>query len=142
MTQPKFRPDTYVDPTPATPTASHPPSRAHSSASRYGHSRTTSEVSPTRSDAAYDDRRYMSEDEQERGSRSEIQSIMEQFSEDGGGPGAEEVMSPRLEITSPHLASPQQHPPRKSSLEPLSNNLAGQLGLGRPSHFGRVCFRL
>lgn len=121
------RPDTYVDPTPATPTASHPPSRAHSSASRYGHSRTTSEVSPTRSDAAYDDRRYMSEDEQEGGSRSEIQSIMEQFSEDGGGPGAEEVMSPRLEITSPHLASPPQHPPRKSSLEPLSNNLAGQL---------------
>ncbi|PKS11801.1 hypothetical protein jhhlp_001094 [Lomentospora prolificans] len=121
------RPDTYVDPTPATPTASHPPSRAHSSASRHSHSRATSEVSPTRSDAAYDERRYMSEDEQEGGSRSEIQSIMEQFSEAGGGPGAEEVMSPRLEITSPHLTSPAQHPPRKSSLEPLSGSLASQL---------------
>ena len=120
------RPDTYVDPTPATPTTSQPLSRAPSSASRHGHSRTTSEVSPTRSDAAYDERRYLSEDEQEGGSRSEIQSIMEQFSEAGGGPDAEEVMSPRLEITSPHLTSAAQHPPRKSSLEPLSSSLASQ----------------
>ncbi len=47
--------------------------------------------------------------------RSEIQSIMEQFSEAGGGPRAEEVMSPRLEIASPMLGGPIQHPPRKSA---------------------------
>ncbi|KAJ9428837.1 hypothetical protein QL093DRAFT_2146929 [Fusarium oxysporum] len=41
---------------------------------------------------------------------------MEQFSEFGGGPGEEEVMS-----------HPVQHPPRKSSLEPLVPTLSGQM---------------
>ncbi|KAH6856335.1 hypothetical protein B0I37DRAFT_367141 [Chaetomium sp. MPI-CAGE-AT-0009] len=112
---------TYVDPTPPTPTCSRPPSRAPSSA------RPRSEdPSPTRSDAAYDEKRYTSEDEQEHGSRSEIQSIMEQFSELGGGPDPEEVMSPRLEIASPLLGGPIQHPPRKSSLEPLAPTITNQ----------------
>ena len=116
----------YVDPTPPTPMASQPPSRTHSTTAP--RSRQSSESSPTRSDAAYDEKRYMSEDEQENGSRSEIQSIMEQFSEAGGGPGAEEVMSPRLEIASPLLGvGPSQHPPRKSSLEPLAPSIAQQL---------------
>ncbi|KAJ0164513.1 Vacuolar protein sorting-associated protein 9a [Colletotrichum tanaceti] len=108
----------YVDPTPPTPRTSQPPSRTPSNATKR---RPSSDASPTRSDASYDERRYASEDEQENGSRSEIQSIMEQFTGDGGGPGADEVMSPRLEIASPMLGSPgiQQHPPRKSSLEPL-----------------------
>ncbi|KAK4213281.1 hypothetical protein QBC37DRAFT_423264 [Rhypophila decipiens] len=114
---------TYVDPTPPTPAPSQPPSRSPSNSAP----RTRGDISPTRSDAADDDRRYVSEDEQEPGSRSEIQSIMEQFSEEGGGPGAEEVMSPRLEIASPLLASPIQHPPRKSSLEPLAPTIAQQL---------------
>jgi hypothetical protein len=53
---------------------------------------------------------------------------MEQFPENGGGPGVEEVMSPRLEIASPLLSSPPlQHPPRKSSLEPLAPSIAQQL---------------
>lgn len=119
---------TYVDPTPATPAVSQPPSRASSSAAhraRHGHSST--EPSPTRSDAAYDEKRYTSEDEAETGSKSEIQSIMEQFSEAGGGPGADEVMSPRLEMASPLLGSSMQHPPRKSSLEPLAPSIAQQL---------------
>ncbi|XXG98397.1 hypothetical protein Hte_004720 [Hypoxylon texense] len=115
----------YVDPTPPTPEGSQPPSRAHSTHRPKGHG---PEPSPTRSDAAYDERRYASEDEQEGTSRSEIQSIMEQFPEDGGGPGEDEVMSPRLEITSPLLGSPpMQHPPRKSSLEPLAPSIAQQL---------------
>ncbi|KAK1625424.1 hypothetical protein BDP81DRAFT_327722 [Colletotrichum phormii] len=114
---------TYVDPTPPTPRTSQPPSRTPSNAKR----RPTS-ASPTRSDAGYDEHRYASEDEQENGSRSEIQSIMEQFTGDGGGPGAEEVMSPRLEIASPMLGSPGiQHPPRKSSLEPLVPSLSHQV---------------
>ncbi|KAI0852940.1 hypothetical protein F5Y00DRAFT_226402 [Daldinia vernicosa] len=115
----------YVDPTPPTPEGSQPPSRANSSHRPKGHGL---EPSPTRSDAGYDERRYPSEDEQEGTSRSEIQSIMEQFPEDGGGPGADEVMSPRLEIASPLLGSPPvQHPPRKSSLEPLAPSIAQQL---------------
>jgi len=49
---------------------------------------------------------------------------MDQFSEEGQGPGHEEVMSPRLEFAGPLLGSPVQHPPRKSSLEPLNSNIA------------------
>ncbi|KAI1425481.1 hypothetical protein F5Y12DRAFT_784602 [Xylaria sp. FL1777] len=114
----------YVDPTPPTPT-SQTPSRTNSAHRSKGQS---SGSSPTPSDAGYDETRFASEDEREGVSRSEIQSIMEQFPEDGGGPGEEEVMSPRLEITSPHLASPPlQHPPRKSSLEPLAPSIAQQL---------------
>ncbi|KAI0152509.1 hypothetical protein F4776DRAFT_602102 [Hypoxylon sp. NC0597] len=115
----------YVDPTPPTPEGSQPPSRTNSAYRPKGHG---PEPSPTRSDAGYDERRYPSEDEQEGTSRSEIQSIMEQFPEEGGGPGEEEVMSPRLEITSPLLGSPpMQHPPRKSSLEPLAPSIAQQI---------------
>lgn len=114
----------YVDPTPSTPLPSQPPSRTPSNArSHDSHGR-----SPSRSDVEGDEKRYVSEDEQEGGSRSEIQSIMEQFSEMGGGPDADEVMSPRLEITSPMLGSPStQHPPRKSSLEPLAPSIASQI---------------
>ncbi|KAF2738892.1 hypothetical protein EJ04DRAFT_509074 [Polyplosphaeria fusca] len=56
-------------------------------------------------------------------SRSEIQSIMEQFDHRHGGPGADEIMSPRLELASPLLESPVTHPPRRSSLEPLNKPL-------------------
>ncbi|KAL7925173.1 hypothetical protein ACQKWADRAFT_285269 [Trichoderma austrokoningii] len=111
----------YVDPTPPTPMASRPPSRALSVTARNEY-----DTSPTRSSHEPDDKPFAGQDDQED-SQSEIQSIMEQFSEDGGGPDAEEVMSPRLEIASPMLGSSLQHPPRKSSLEPLSPGLAGQL---------------
>jgi Rab5 GDP/GTP exchange factor len=53
-------------------------------------------------------------------SRSEIQSIMEQFDDGMEGPGIEEIMSPRLEFAGPILDSPIPHPLRKSSLEPLN----------------------
>ncbi|KAK3379199.1 hypothetical protein B0T24DRAFT_610967 [Lasiosphaeria ovina] len=119
---------TYVDPTPPTPASSQPPSRTPSNAApRSRNGLAPDEPSPTGFDAADDDKRYASEDDQESGSRSEIQSIMEQFSEEGGGPGADEVMSPRLEMASPLLGSPIQHPPRKSSLEPLAPSIAQQL---------------
>ncbi|KAJ8115493.1 hypothetical protein ONZ43_g4654 [Nemania bipapillata] len=115
----------YVDPTPPTPTSSQTPSRTSSAHRSKGQS---SGSSPTPSDTGYDETRFASEDEREGVSRSEIQSIIEQFPEDGSGPGVEEVMSPRLEIASPHLASPPlQHPPRKSSLEPLAPSIAQQL---------------
>jgi Domain of unknown function (DUF5601) len=113
----------YLDPTPKTPLPSQPPSRSPSSAASIPHySRSTEapERSPTRSDSGFDEKASVSEDERETSSRSEIQSIMEQFSEGGQGPGHEEVMSPRLEFAGPLLSSPIQHPPRKSSLEPLN----------------------
>jgi hypothetical protein len=121
-----IQPPRYIDPTPSTPSTSQPPSRSNSAHASHGRS---SEPSPTRSDAGYDERRYMSDDEHDgQQSRSEIQSIMGQFPEGGGGPGELEVMSPRLELTSPLLTSPPvQHPPRKSSLEPLTPSIAQQI---------------
>ena len=115
----------YLDPTPKTPFPSQPPSRSASSAASIPHySRTNKapERSPTRSDSGFDEKTSASEDERETNSRSEIQSIMDQFSGEGQGPGHEEVMSPRLEFAGPLLSSPIQHPPRKSSLEPLNSS--------------------
>jgi len=113
----------YLDPTPKTPVPSQPPSRSTSNAASiplYSHKREPSSGrSPTRSDAGFDDRVSGSDDDREGVSRTEIQTIMDQFSEEGVGPDHEEVMSPRLEIAGPLLGSPLQHPPRKSSLEPL-----------------------
>jgi hypothetical protein len=113
----------YLDSTPKTPD----PSRSTSSGAgipQYSQSLEPPERSPTRSDASFDERPSASEDEREPDSRSEIQSIMDQFSEEGGGPGVEEVMSPRLEFAGPLLGNPIQHPPRKSSLEPMNPALA------------------
>lgn len=134
--QDHLEPSSYVDPTPPTPTASRPPSRTPSNAA----SRTNDDGSDTGSaggapgdDVETDKTHNVTDD------TSEIQSIMDQFSESGAGPGAEEVMSPRLEIASPRLSNPplqspstsqplqqlqMQHPPRKSSLEPLSTAAA------------------
>lgn len=124
--QPTVQARTYVDPTPPTPTNSQPPSRSTSNANaRSRHGRLTTDPSPTRSDPGYDDKTDYSEDEAD--SRSEIQSIMDQFSEAGRGPGVDEVMSPRLEFASPMLTAPGQHPPRKSSLEPIEPSIAQQL---------------
>jgi hypothetical protein len=54
-------------------------------------------------------------------SESEIASIMEQFDDGKEGPGEQEIMSPRLEIAQPMFGfeGTHQHPPRKSSLEPI-----------------------
>ncbi|RAL63813.1 hypothetical protein DID88_003456 [Monilinia fructigena] len=111
---------TYLDPTPKTPGTSQPPSRSASTARTHHIHAERLDRSPTRSDAGFDDKTSASEGEPEGDSRSEIQSIMDQFGEDGQGPGHEEVMSPRLEFAGPLLGSPVQHPPRKSSLEPLN----------------------
>lgn len=110
----------WRDPTPKTPGPSRSTSHATSNPPN-AHRTANPDRSPTRSDAGFDDRNSASEDERETSSRAEIQSIMDQFSEEGQGPGHEEVMSPRLEFAGPLLGAPIQHPPRKSSLEPLSS---------------------
>ncbi|KAH8724839.1 hypothetical protein GQ44DRAFT_571996, partial [Phaeosphaeriaceae sp. PMI808] len=57
-------------------------------------------------------------------SQLEIQSIMGQFEGENGGPGVEEIMSPRLELASPLLESPSAtFPPRRSSLVPMDKPL-------------------
>jgi hypothetical protein len=120
----------YRDPTPKTPNPSQPPSRSASNATsilHYAHRAENSDRSPTRSDAGFDERNSASEDEREMNPRTEIQNIMDQFSEEGQGPGHEEVMSPRLEFAGPLLGTPIQHPPRKSSLEPLNSNSTSAL---------------
>lgn len=110
----------YVDPTPSTPTESQPPSRTPSNAA----DRPRLSLDSSRGGRSDDEKRRTSEDDRENDA-SEIQTIMAQFRE--GGPGEEEVMSPRLEIASPFSTGPVQHPPRHSSLEPLSPNMAQQL---------------
>lgn len=110
----------YLDPTPKTPMPSLPPSRSASNGKSTPHYGQGLERSPTRSDIGFDERHSASDDDRESGSRSEIQTIMDQFDEEGGGPGEDEVMSPRLQYAGPLLSSPMLHPPRKSSLEPLN----------------------
>lgn len=64
-----------------------------------------------------------SEDDAAEGSQREIQTIMEQFAS-SGGPGADEIMSPRLELAGPLLESPSvSFPPRRSSLVPVDKPL-------------------
>lgn len=95
-------------------------------------SRTTSPVSQGKSsgrtseDAAAADYAGKSDGQEDAvdDSQSEIQSIMGQFEHEGGGPGADEIMSPRLELANPLLESPTtSFPPRRSSLVPVDKPL-------------------
>lgn len=56
-------------------------------------------------------------------SQSEIQSIMDQFAEGQEGPGADEILSPRLEMAQPTFDPPVTHPPRHSSLASVDKPL-------------------
>ncbi|KAL8738198.1 MAG: hypothetical protein Q9181_000969 [Wetmoreana brouardii] len=72
----------------------------------------------------------------EEGTTSEIQSIIDQF--DGGQLGTDEenVITPRLEFAKSTLGSSVQHPPRKSSLEPIrspNTTSAEEIAGGSPS---------
>ncbi|KAI9841741.1 MAG: hypothetical protein M1837_000402 [Sclerophora amabilis] len=124
----------YLDPTPRTPLTSRPPSRSPSNS---GSKKSESDIEvyseqakpqndPTRGEAGYEDGESMTKGQIGGDSKSEIQSIMDQFDEEGGGPGVDEVMSPRLEFASPFLGGTIQHPPRKSSLEPVDSQGLGQ----------------
>ncbi|KAL8904463.1 MAG: hypothetical protein Q9207_003261 [Kuettlingeria erythrocarpa] len=66
----------------------------------------------------------------------EIQSILEQFEGRDHG-SSEEVMSPRLEFAASILGGSVQHPPRKSSLEPMNPTTTtvaeGQLDNSKPT---------
>lgn len=118
----------YLHPTPSVPGPSAPTSRPSSrSASHLNDSPMSgeSDLPPRRSSRptplAHNDATQPGNFElrDEGDSQSEIQSIMDQFDDDGGGPGEEEVMSPRLELAGPLFPDSVQHPPRMSSLEPV-----------------------
>ncbi|KFX92725.1 hypothetical protein V490_05209 [Pseudogymnoascus sp. VKM F-3557] len=122
-TQVPAKDNTFLEPTPHSPRSAIPPTSNSASTPRSGAGESPSDRSPTRSDAGFDEKPSPSEDGREGESRSEIQSIMDQFSAEGGGPGAEEVMSPRFELAGPLLGTQIQHPPRKSSLDPLNQGV-------------------
>lgn len=52
-------------------------------------------------------------------SRSEIQSIMDQFAHEPAGPELDKIMTPRLEMAQPSWS----HPPRSSSLDPMHSQM-------------------
>lgn len=58
---------------------------------------------------------------------SEISNIMHQFQDGMGGPGMEEIMSPRLEMAQPMF----QPPPRTSSLEPQQSYTLNRQNTGQ-----------
>lgn len=107
---PPLKDDAYIDPTPKTPQAPRSPLGLPS---EY----TEKELPNVPQDGQLEDRKEagdVNDDDQ-----SEIQSIMEQFSDEMKGPGETEIMSPRLEIAEHFMGQQNQFPQRKSSLEPL-----------------------
>ncbi|KFY12804.1 hypothetical protein V492_03654 [Pseudogymnoascus sp. VKM F-4246] len=122
-TQAPAKDNMFLEPTPQSPHTAVPPRSNSVSTPRSGAGESPGDRSPTRSDAGFDEKPSASEDGREGESRSEIQTIMDQFSAEGGGPGEEEVMSPRFELAGPLLGTQIQHPPRKSSLDPLNQGV-------------------
>ncbi|POS85699.1 hypothetical protein EPUL_002795 [Erysiphe pulchra] len=76
--------------------------------------------SPT-SDTCFEEKCSISEDERVESSRSEIRCIIEQFSEKFDGIEDGSVMLSRLEDANSIPGDSIQHPPRKSSLEPITH---------------------
>ncbi|RKF56203.1 Vacuolar protein sorting-associated protein 9a [Erysiphe neolycopersici] len=75
--------------------------------------------SPT-SDTGFEEKSSISEDERVESSTSEIKCIIEQFGEKFNGIDDESVMLSRPKAKSSLLGDSIQHPPRKSSLEPIT----------------------
>lgn len=95
----------YLDPTPTTPRISATSSRAPSPGAFKHDAVDTTEAGKFNGASG-------------QGMASEIQSIIEQF--DGGSQSQnDEVPSPRVEFANSLLGTSIQHPPRKSSLEPV-----------------------
>lgn len=124
--------DEYLDPTPKPPRLSqspaqggrHEPSEASKKSGTANHTATPSSHGQPAQEIDFGDKEVKYQEDVDDGgleSRSEIQSIMDQFGNDGSGPGEDEVKSPRTDIPSPAIQKPIQHPPRTSSLEPFAS---------------------
>ncbi|KAH8697464.1 putative guanine nucleotide exchange factor Vps9 [Talaromyces proteolyticus] len=104
----------YIDPTPKTPQASHSPVGVDYTEKELPdvpqHEERLQETQPQKGGNAVN----KTDDEQ-----SEIQSIMDQFSDETNGPKETEIMSPRLELAEQFKGKSAQFPPRRSSLDHL-----------------------
>ncbi|EED24308.1 guanine nucleotide exchange factor Vps9, putative [Talaromyces stipitatus ATCC 10500] len=106
---PPQKDDAYIDPTPKTPQAPRSPLGLPSEYNE-------KELPSVPRDEQLDERKEdgeVNDDDQ-----SEIQSIMEQFSDETKGPNETEIMSPRLELAEHFKGQQNQFPTRRSSLEP------------------------
>lgn len=115
--EPPAKDAAYLDPTPKTPQTSRPVSRRPSDYGEYNEKDAPFEQDLVGSGTDVD--KAQPEPAVEEDSQPEIQSIMEQFTGDGEASSKDRIMSPRMELASPTLATPPHFPPRRSSLEPL-----------------------
>lgn len=112
---PPSKDEPYFDPTPKTPLAPQSPSGPNPDYNE----KELPEVPEKGEDVELNEKQSAgnggraSED-----SQSEIQSIMDQFTDDTRANAQEEIMSPRLEFAGHILGGPGHFPQRKSSLEP------------------------
>lgn len=110
---PPKKDDAYLDPPPKIPLRPQSPARSVSDFSE-------KELPDVPRNGELDEKEVAARDGGKgEDSQAEIQSIMEQFSDDNRNNGKEEIMSPRLEFAEQLLGGPTHFPPRKSSLEPI-----------------------
>ncbi|KAG5291967.1 vacuolar sorting-associated protein [Histoplasma ohiense] len=105
----------YLDPTPKTPQVPQSPLEMPTDY-------TDKDLPQIPADIACDedvDKPAKIEAQNDEDSQSEIQSIMDQFTDDTKHLGPGELMSPRLELAEQFLPGQAHFPPRKSSLEPI-----------------------
>lgn len=110
--------DPYRDPTPRTPQATRSPAGTPSEQVN----KDLPEI-PAQQDAADngDDVPAGKEDKKADDSQPEIQTIMDQFTDETKSLGQDEIMSPRLELADQFRTSQTHFPSRKSSLEPTKS---------------------
>lgn len=102
----------YLDPTPKTPIVSRRPSHQDSNLEYNEKDGSLPEPVPDTQPSA-------AAQPDDADSTVEIQSIMDQFTDDSVAPTKEEIMSPRHESQDPMQAAFANFPTRRSSLEPL-----------------------
>ncbi|KDB21467.1 hypothetical protein H109_06635 [Trichophyton interdigitale MR816] len=110
---PPKKDEPYIDPTPKTPQVPRPPA--------------DKDLPEVPQDDLLDDScqpKAESEERKSEDSQSEIQTIMDQFSDETSSLRQEEIMSPRLELADQFRAGQGHFPPRNSSLEqqPVKQN--------------------
>ncbi|KAJ9655748.1 hypothetical protein H2198_005454 [Neophaeococcomyces mojaviensis] len=102
----------YLDPTPKTPVVSRRPSQQDP---ELEYNEKEEERAQGQAPSGSGEKAVADDNE----STAEIQSIMDQFTDETAAPTREEIMSPRKEVQDPMQAAVTGFPPRRSSLEPL-----------------------
>ncbi|QKX55875.1 uncharacterized protein TRUGW13939_02974 [Talaromyces rugulosus] len=127
---PPQKDETYIDPTPKTPQASHSPIRLQTQ-SEYTEKELPDvpQVDTTPQPQKDVEKEEAAAARKSEDDQSEIQSIMEQFSHETNGLRETEIMSPRLEFAEQFKGKGTQFPPRRSSLDAESIPSS----IGRPS---------